>query len=54
MVKSNKGEETRPQEALATLLHGSTCPVGYKCLAADCVECLEIHMEKEVAGNGGG
>lgn len=40
-------------KALAALLHGSTCPVGHKCQAADCVECLEKYAEKEVAGNAG-
>lgn len=34
-------------EALAGLLHGCSCPVGYKCQAPDCVECLEIHIEIE-------
>lgn len=39
-------------EALAGLLHGSTCPMGYNCRATDCVECLEKHAEKEAADNG--
>lgn len=39
-------------KALAALLHAGTCHVGYKCQAADCVECLKIHAEKEAAGDG--
>lgn len=38
-------------KALTDLLHGCSCPVGYNCQAPDCVECLEIHMEKEAANN---
>lgn len=40
-------------EALAGLLHACSCPVGHNCQAPDCVECLEKHMEKEVAGCAG-
>lgn len=39
-------------DGLAMLLHGKECPVGYKCLAMDCVECLEIYMDK--GGESGG
>lgn len=34
------------QQITATMLHNKECPVGYKCLATDCIECLKIHMEK--------
>lgn len=34
-------------EGLAMLLHGKECPVGYKCLAPDCIECIQIYMEQE-------
>jgi hypothetical protein len=34
------------EQIAATLLHDKECPVGYKCLATDCMECLKIHMEK--------
>ena len=37
------------QQLPATMLHNKECPVGYKCLATDCVECLKIHMEKGAA-----
>lgn len=33
-------------EGLAMLLYGHECPVGYKCLAMDCMECLQIYMDK--------
>jgi hypothetical protein len=53
MAKSVKNEGIQTQEALAILLHGGNCPRGYDCLAADCVECLERSMGKEVAGGAG-
>lgn len=34
------------QQIAAPMLHNKECPVGYKCLAMDCTECLKIHMEK--------
>lgn len=37
------------QQITATMLHNKECPVGYNCLATDCVECLKIHMEKGAA-----
>lgn len=37
------------QQITATMLHNKECPVGYECLATDCVECLKIHMEKGAA-----
>lgn len=36
----------QPSEILATLLHGHECPFDFQCLAADCMECVKIHMEK--------
>ena len=33
-------------EGLAMLLHGKECPVGYKCLALDCIECIQIYMDR--------
>ena len=39
------------EHIVATLLHGRECPVGYECLATDCVECLKIHMEKGAAND---
>ena len=40
-------------EALAMLLHGKECPVGYKCLAMDCIECIQIYMDKWERGTDG-
>ena len=34
-------------DGLAMLLHGKECPVGYKSLAPDCIECIQIYMDKE-------
>lgn len=30
------------------LLYDHDCPLDYKCLAVDCLECLNMHMEQEV------
>ena len=34
------------EDKLSTLLHSKKCPVGYRCLATDCIECLEIYTER--------
>jgi hypothetical protein len=34
------------EQLMADLLHNRECPVGYQCLATDCIECLKLHMEK--------
>ena len=39
------------QNGLARLLYGQECPVGYKCLAMDCMECLEMHADMEGESN---
>lgn len=36
-----------PAETVAALLHGRECPFDFQCLSTDCVECMEIHLEKE-------
>jgi hypothetical protein len=46
-----------PQNNLATtglagLLHNHVCPVNGRCMACDCVECLQAHMEQEVQPHG--
>ena len=38
-------------EGLAMLLYGKECPVGYKCLAMDCLECLEMYEAMEEKTN---
>lgn len=39
-------------EGLARLLLTGDCPVGYRCLAMDCMECLEMYIEQETENNG--
>lgn len=36
---------TMAQNGLAGLLYGKDCPVGYKCLAVDCMKCLELYAD---------
>lgn len=36
-----------PSERLAALLYKQACPLLYKCLASDCMECLEMHADME-------
>ena len=42
--------EQRPldlaHDGLAMILHTKDCPVEYKCLALDCIECLQIYMDR--------
>lgn len=33
-------------QIMGTLLHSRECPVGYRCLAVNCDECVKIHMER--------
>ena len=45
-MENNKQERpAMAQNGLAGLLYGKDCPVGYKCLAMDCVKCLEMHAD---------
>lgn len=39
-------------EGLAMLLHGQSCPVGYRCQASDCIECLQIYIDRGGETNG--
>ena len=39
-------QETPNQGSLAGLLYEQDCPVGYNCLAMDCMKCLELHAER--------
>lgn len=41
-----------PTEIMAALLHRRECRFFPACLAADCMECVEIHMEKEGVNHG--
>lgn len=31
---------------VARLLYEQECPAGYKCLAMDCMKCLEMYAER--------
>ena len=33
-------------QRMGTLLHNRECPVGFQCLAVDCIECMKIHEER--------
>lgn len=39
-------------EDLARLLLTGDCPVRYNCLAMDCLECLEIYIDRGGENNG--
>lgn len=46
-------ERERPvngASGLAGLLYSKDCPVGYRCLTNDCMECLNIYADKERKG----
>lgn len=45
-------QETSNQGSLAGLLYEQDCPVGYNCLAMDCMKCLELHAERGGTTNG--
>lgn len=50
-----QNEQERPkldQNGVAGLLYGKDCPVGYKCLAMDCMKCLEMYADMEGESNG--
>lgn len=50
------GAEDHPdqdQNGMAGLLYGKDCPLGYKCLAMDCMKCLEMYADMEDLTNGG-
>lgn len=50
----NEQPHTPSQDPLAKLMHGQRCPLGYRCLASDCVECLQIYMEQGGENHGKG
>lgn len=46
-------ERERPvngASGLAGLLYGKDCPVDYKCLANDCMECLNMYADEKRKG----
>jgi hypothetical protein len=52
-MAQNEQPSNQGQEELAMLIHGHTCPLGYRCLASDCVECIQIYMERGGENHGG-
>ena len=34
------------EQLMATLLNNRKCPVGFQCLAVDCVECIKKYIER--------
>ena len=34
------------EQLMAKLLNKRECPVGYRCLAVDCVECMRKYIEE--------
>lgn len=37
---------------IAGLLCNQECPLDYKCLAVDCMECLKIYMDSKEKADG--
>jgi hypothetical protein len=52
MKQTKKQLTSLPADGLAQLLHKRGCPMGYACLASDCVECLQKYIEREGLQNG--
>ncbi len=52
MAQNDQERPTQDQKGVAGLLYGKDCPLGYKCLAMDCMECLEMHADMEDLTNG--
>lgn len=50
ITKEERPTPTHPGQA--GLLYEQDCPVGYNCLATDCMECLEMHADMEGGNNG--
>jgi hypothetical protein len=40
------GQNELATKGLAALLYNHKCPVGCRCMANDCVKCLQLYMEK--------
>ena len=41
------------QQDMAALIHGQSCPAGYRCLASDCMECLQMYIDRGGENSGG-
>ena len=51
MAQNDAGPAVLTPAGVAKLLETGDCPVGYKCLAMDCIDCLEIYMDRGGGGN---
>ena len=40
---------TNNKDRVDMLLHSKECPVGYRCKAPDCIECMRLHREGKEA-----
>lgn len=46
MAQNDDGPAVLTAEGLARLLQSGDCPAGYKCMAMDCLDCIQIHMDQ--------
>lgn len=53
MAQNEQERTTKGQNGVAGLLYGKDCPLDYKCLTTDCMECLKMHTDMEDLTNGG-
>lgn len=51
MAKNDAGPAVLIPAGVARLLLTGDCPVRYRCLAMDCMDCLEIYMTRGGGGN---
>ena len=52
MAQNEQERAKLDQNGIAGLLYGKDCPLGYKCLAMDCMDCLAMYAEMEDLTNG--
>ena len=51
MTENEERQQGLTHEALAGLLLTGDCPVGYRCLAMDCLKCLQIYIDQGGGNN---
>lgn len=51
MAQNEQEQPSQELNGVAGLLYGKDCPLGYKCLAMDCMECLEMYADMEGESN---
>ena len=52
MAQNDDGPAVLTPAGVAMLLQSGDCPLGYRCLAMDCMDCLKIYMDRG-GGNDG-